>query len=486
MMKKTQISILLLAAMLLASCGEAAAPGADDTTSAGDTTAPEVTTAVDPARVSNLPDKYDLGGYEFRVLKQAQDKIAWSLQTFGVSEENGEVLNDAIYARNQAMMEKYNFTMKEIEIDTYPHSTVRSSVMAGDDEYDAAFIAITHDRSPFDGTYFNVYDLPHLELDKVWWNHAMQEALTFGGSLYFLSGDLIVSDDDGLQINIYNKALGEDFKFENLYDVVNEGRWTIDYKKKLLTDVSADLNADGKMDTDDRMPMFYANNAAGAPYFASANVQLFTPEGDGLVFTGENERAHALFEKMQAILSDKKYSYEWSQITEALPLDVMVAMFDTKQALFIDGALNFVRRSLRNMDADFSILPMPKLDEAQDTYYGYSNSAMTYLMVPATIGDPDKVGFILEALCAASGKITDTYYRTCIEGKYVRDAESIDMMNIAAANIVYDMGFLYNWGSLGNSIQNAMMNGGGYASLIASGKEAAIAAMEDYLEQIAG
>ena len=179
---------------------------------------------------------------------------------------------------------------------------------------------------------------------------------------------------------------------------------------------------------------------------------------------------------MQAILSDKKYSYEWSQITEALPLDVMVAMFDTKQALFIDGALNFVRRSFRNMDADFSILPMPKLDEAQDTYYGYSNSAMTYLMVPATIGDPDKVSFILEALCAASGEITDTYYRTCIEGKYVRDAESIDMMNIAAANIVYDMGFLYNWGSLGNSIQNAMMNSGGYASLIASGKEAEVSA----------
>ena len=31
-----------------------------------------------------------------------------------------------------------------------------------------------------------------------------------------------------------------------------------------------------------------------------------------------------------------------------------------------------------------------------------------------------------------------------------------------------------------------MMNGGGYASLIASGKEAALAAMEDYMEQIAG
>ena len=115
-MKKTQISILLLAAMLLAACGEAAAPGADGTAPADDTTAPEVTTAADPARVSNLPDKYDLGGYEFRVLKQVQDKIAWSLQTFGVSEENGEVLNDAIYARNQTTMEKYNFTMKKTSL----------------------------------------------------------------------------------------------------------------------------------------------------------------------------------------------------------------------------------------------------------------------------------------------------------------------------------------------------------------------------------
>ena len=484
MMKKTQISILLLAAMLLAACGETAAPAADGTAPADDTTAPEVTTAADPARVSNLPDKYDLGGYEFRVLKQAQDKIAWSLQTFGVSEENGEVLNDAIYARNQTMTEKYNFTMKEIEIDTLPHATIRSSVMAGDDDYDAALIAANHERSPFDGTYYNVYELPHLELDKVWWKRSMHDAMTLNDRLYVLAGDLIVSEDDGLQILIYNKDMGTDYKISNLYDVVREGKWTIDYRKKLLTEVAADLNADGVTTLDDHIPMFYANNSAVGPYFAAAGALSFTREGDSLVFTGDKPVAYDVFEKMQSIFMDTTISYDWSQYGDAL--NMMISMFEEKRSLFIDGALHLLRRSLRNMDAEFGVLPLPKLNEEQDKYYGYINVAMCNLMVPASIGDPDKVGFILEALCSASDDITNTYYKTCIEGKYVRDEESIEMLNIASENIVYDLGFLYNWGSISSKIQNDIMFGGGYASLIASGKEAAIAAMEDYMEQIAG
>ena len=478
-MKKRIVSILLFSAFVSSFTACGGEKPADDTTA--DISVSDISSSVESqtSQPSRLPDEFDCEGYELRVVKQRQDKILWSLNTFGVSEDNGEILNDTFAKRNREIGEKYNFSIIETETDSSPAAAIRKLVLAGDDEYDVALVNFNSERNSTDGTYFNVYDLPYLDLEMDCWNQSLVRDLTVNGKLCFLSGDIIVSEDDGLMIIVYNKPLGEDYKFENLYDVVREGRWTFDYKLKLLHQVAEDLNDDGVYDTNDRLGMMYADNAAAAPYFASACTYLFTRTNDNAEFTADSDRSVTVFEKIQSMLGDETIAYNWSNIKQNSS-ETIVGMIDTKKTLFLDIGLHFVRRNLRDLKADYSILPMPKLDEEQENYYTMMNESMTHLLIPSTIGEPEKVGFILEALAEASDNITNTYYKTCIEGKYARDAESIEMLGIASENVIFDLGFINNWGGLGTALTSAALNGSSYSSLVASYKSSAISEMESF------
>ncbi|MBQ4605504.1 MAG: hypothetical protein IJB15_02290 [Clostridia bacterium] len=101
-MRRNVIIALLLAAMLLptlASCGDSSA--AQETSSAADTTVQETEkeTTAEEARnaISDEIENEDFGGRNFIVLGSDE-------QDFGsfmyVEELTGEVLNDAVYARN--------------------------------------------------------------------------------------------------------------------------------------------------------------------------------------------------------------------------------------------------------------------------------------------------------------------------------------------------------------------------------------------------
>ena len=103
-MKK--FTVLIILAALTASqfaCGDTAGP--QETTS--DTTTAE-TTQAETGIVSRLtPElKAELGldGYEFNVLLR-QEGFDWSLHDMTAEEENGEALNDAVYARNRWLEE---------------------------------------------------------------------------------------------------------------------------------------------------------------------------------------------------------------------------------------------------------------------------------------------------------------------------------------------------------------------------------------------
>ncbi len=64
----------------------------------------------------------------------------------------------------------------------------------------------------------------------------------------------------------------------------------------------------------------------------------------------------------------------------------------------------------------------------------------------------------------------------------MRDAESIEMLTLASRNIVFDFGFIYDWGGLKGRLTSALMGDQPYASLLEAGKSKAIAEMEKFFE----
>ena len=480
---KRCISILLLFSTIVstAACGTG---GTGDDTTTVDTTIPADTTAP-PSRVSSLPDEYDLEGYNFRVIRQDPANIAWSLNIFGTEEENGDNLNDVVHRRNVAVMEKYNFTIEETITAADPKSNLINAVMSGEDLYDIALITLNNSSGLFDGVTLDVTTVPNLDLDAGWWNQGMIRDLSISGKLFMLTGDILLSDNDSMLMMMYNRPMADEYNMENLYDIVREGKWTYDKMNDMMKLVTADLNADGKEDVNDRYGLLYVNNSAIEPYFASAGAYLFRFENGEPVFTGNSERAISIFETMQTIYNTDFLAYDWNDMGSTAGQQI-VTMIDDDRVLFQNMVLSFVRRFFRDVENNFGLVPRPKLDESQETYSTLISLATPYIFIPATVSEPEKTGFVLEALAFASEEVTETYYSVCMESKYTRDEESYEMIKLAQQNIIYDPGFVYNWGSLGSNIRTAVMGSSqNYASLLASFESAAKAAAEKFVEEIA-
>ena len=96
-MKRSLVLVFLCA--LLVSCGAETKDNPNDSTQSLSDNLSASTDITDPNTVSDLPDT-DLGGYTFRIAAQDPTQVSWSMNTFFVEQENGEILNDAIYSRN--------------------------------------------------------------------------------------------------------------------------------------------------------------------------------------------------------------------------------------------------------------------------------------------------------------------------------------------------------------------------------------------------
>jgi len=134
---KKLTAILLLCGMLMtafASCSSQT----DDTANNADKSDAEISDNTSAAETADpnkpdLPEK-DYGGYTFNA---GVTHCGWANYLFDLEEQDGDVVNDAIYDRNRAVEEAYNIKIVQ---NTYENiniavEAVNSTVMSGDDTY---------------------------------------------------------------------------------------------------------------------------------------------------------------------------------------------------------------------------------------------------------------------------------------------------------------------------------------------------------------
>lgn len=75
--------------------------------------------------------------------------------------------------------------------------------------------------------------------------------LSFYGKQYITSGPISLDYYYAPCVIAFNQRLIDEHQIENPYDMVLDGKWTIDKFGEITKGVSQDLNGDGKMDKDD-------------------------------------------------------------------------------------------------------------------------------------------------------------------------------------------------------------------------------------------
>ena len=98
---------------------------------------------------------------------------------------------------------------------------------------------------------------------------------------------------------------------------------------------------------------------------------------------------------------------------------------------------------------------MPKYEESQKEYHTYVAEGTGLMIVPKTTDDTARLGMTLEILGATGqDSILTAYYDVCIKTRDSRDEDSGRMLDICFTTRCYDLGLMFNWGSVVSTLKD--------------------------------
>jgi hypothetical protein len=418
----------------------------------------------DTAETKILPElpEADYEGAGFLIL-DIDAPTAWWLENFEfyTAEQSGEVLNDAVYTRNFNIEERYNIKIGEYR-DLTPREVIKKSINADDDTYDICVEKMSElAKLATDGYFYNFIGIPHVDLEKPWWDNNAVEYFSLAHNLYFMTGDYMLLDKYRVYCILFNKDIAQDYNIGNLYNTVDEGIWTIDLMHSMARSAVKDLNGNSITDYEDQYGLLSQayDNFYGMVYGAGNRISV--KDGDDMPVIGMyTDRLVTTTDKLIEFICDTDIALFMQDIKGTDRPDIyMATMFEQDQALFYNALLVCAKMTYQNtQDLDFGIIPQPKFDEKQENYL--TTTQYTYApgcAVPRNNRDIEMTGLLLEALSAESMYITmPAFYEITIKTKYTPDEKAPIMLDMIFNNIIYDVASVFDWGGLRTIIDNIL------------------------------
>ena len=457
-MKRTVPSLMLTAALLLlslVSCGDSG--NADTETKASQTPNTEPSVTEDKLICDPGLPAADFGGEKFIFAMRGTDG---DYNDITAETTDGDPLNDAVYYRNEYIEMTYNVDIDVIwcgdgggsPTGSEMYKMVSQMVMSGDSNMDVIL------TTPYcqSGLALNNYlldltTLEHINLSQPWWDQNVNSMLSFYDRIYFSVGEITTIDNRSTAVLLFNKDLAEQFDIDSPYDAVRNGTWTIDKMISHCKLVAADINGDGTMDGSDRWGFSFWTDAGYSLMHATGSVVGTINAKGEPEYCAMNEHFINSFNKIVE-LADKAYSFNVA--VDNNPQGI--SSFSSGNSLY-DWGLVYNIIDMRSSEINFGIIPLPKYDEAQKTYYSNTNAYSTALVsVPTTVSDPSRAGLLLEAYSARGmQEVTPIFNDVQVMTKSIRDEDSAEMLELIFANQMYDIGYFFRWGDTFSKVKNA-------------------------------
>ena len=452
------LSLMLAVLLLFPSCSQTEIHSGEENGATSEGTVQEHNAEIEPAEEEpegngrsevpdSLPPDLDFEGAEIRVFCRAGDRD--TEMEFIADDMTGDVVNDAVFQRNAAVQDRLNVGMTvlpDISLNRHMGADVkiRTSVRAASDDYDLIANAM-YSTMPLitENMFLPLNTLDYLDFSSPWYNPVFLEASGINGNVYAVMGDLAQSMISGSFVMFFNKTLlDEYFKGEiNLYETVLEGRWTLDEMTSLCGQIYTDANGNSEADEGDVFGHFFTNTLTlGADsFYGGAKLSFFLKDEDGsYVYNGCSERMILFTEKMHKLLFENNNTLLTPDNGDQI-MDSMIG----RHAVFTTWMLGGIDY-LREMEDDFGIIPMPKLDEAQDINTAYAHDGSSAFTIPVTEQNPAMIAAFLEAMSAESYRtVTPAYFETAIKVKYSRDSETAKMLDMVVSGIYLDFSYIF-------------------------------------------
>ncbi len=412
---------------------------------------PEETTAVEETTsfleldvlkndYSNEVDKFlkDLSGTDYG---GAVVKIVTVANRLVMPDENtATVMAKELEERNGAVEENLNVTIVSEEKDSETLlEELKIAVKAGD--YYADAIMYPQDMMGayvLSGAVSNMKSLPGFKTDSGYYYLSAVAAGTGGDAVYGVAGPASLNAD-GLACIYFNKGLVEKAGLESPYSLVDRGEWTIDKYIEYMSTVSA---LEGE---------YYGYCAQNTSTYLS-DIFFF---GCGETLTASSHGSYPTLtlgsEKTQTVIDKiREATVNASTSGDAL---TSIDAFSSGKVLFLVDRIDTMK-SIANSSTDWGLLPIPKYSAEQEKYYSlaYYKDALFFGAVPTAPNIALTSDLIACMNIISYGYTVDVYVENS-SYYYLRDNDSIRMMDLVVKDPMFD--FAYSYANSYNAIPSA-------------------------------
>ena len=444
-MKKRNTMAGLLAVLLLtsafASCAEEA-PAAGTETDAQSKEVTEAETEASELLYSNQLTPIDYNGAAFKIQTSNNvNGMDYNILHNYADAETGEVINDALFRRDRFMEETFNVVMNYTcdETSSAPQMATQltKNVMAGDDSYHLIIqdhATVTKGMAQQGAIYpLNYIDTIHL--DAEYWMPELNQSSYIGNSLYYPSCMISPRYFGSLYIMMFNRDIARDLDLEDPYTLVNEGKWTFDKMIELGRQAVKDMDGDSKITGDgiDRVGVAFESHEG---FILAAGFHFVENKNDALVSGLENAKLIEFIQHFTDVFT------ETGMYNSGNPNCDGAAVTNNGVALF-DNPCTFSLEEYRDLPYDYGLLPMPKLDEAQEKYIGFAQpwiNASPAIPVTVTGDTLDMVGTLTDAMVAYGyDYVKPAVYDNVIRLKGTRDEQSALIVDKIFSNVAVEL-----------------------------------------------
>lgn len=476
------VACMLLAAITVGAFASCANNSADTGNTTGGASS-ETVAETEKKWLDNLPEGINLGGREIRLITNDQD-------SFESVEEAIDVVDTAVYNRNIKIEERLNYKLVPTFKTEWGEAAtqLRTSVTAGSDDFDVyggySYWSIA---LATDGYMRNLAPIENFDFSQPYWGKKFIDAMAYKNYIYWATGDIVLNYTDGIYATFVNHDRWKNyFPDTDLYQLVLDGKWTLEKLTEYSTQAYSDLNGNSQVDAEDFLGFVYTleDDIDGMAMAAGVKFTEFDAEGvPYLVITTSGLERATRFNELLTKLCQSGGAFQ----ATADDCKTMFEMFGNLHAMFTVGRIRHGVTYLRDMVEDFAIIPAPKLDESQQSYMTTLHDGTTILGIPKTVTNEgaDEVSMVLEALAAESYRnLTPVYLDVALKNKYTRDENSAAMIDLIRQNIVSDFGFQYTSTGFNNFFRQRTKDGVGVATMIAKMQKSWTKSLDKILQQL--
>ena len=298
----------------------------------------------------------------------------------------------------------------------------------------------------------------YMDLSKPWWPPQLVETVNFGDDYYFISGDMSNNVLYMMRCVYYNKDLFERYQIESPYQMVYDGKWTLDKMIEISSDRFEELDGNNQP-SDDDMYGFVSCDYICSAFIPGSNLRCIDDNpGDGDVLMISPDYGSAKMVKLVNKLGN------WLATDSARVHRATVESIETRgnvtgafkkgrSLLWLGHASNAASLSALN-NFNFGLMPVPKYDERQVNYYtGMGNP---YSLYGIFVDFRDREGqtrnetlsmltSVLECWASEGYRLTTPeIFEVNMQLKYSEGQDETNMFEYIRSGITFELGQIFD------------------------------------------